>query len=97
MNNERMSYWMPPNQGFLPSTGCHSTGRVETFFQLPQNEWSCPNEYPGLPLHPKYHNVEWWKRPTLAGLGSLGAPGTLLAVGVLAGAAWWLYSQDGRR
>ena len=65
MNNDRMSYWMPPNSEFLDSTGCVRTGRVETFHQLPRSEWSCPNEYPGLPLDPVYHRVQWWKRPTL--------------------------------
>jgi hypothetical protein len=62
---ERMSYWMAPNEEFLDSTGCVCTGRVETFHMMPRREWSCPNEYPGLPLHPVYHNVMWWRRPTL--------------------------------
>ena len=65
MNNERMSYWMAPNEEFLESTGCYRTGRVETFHMMPRSEWSCKNEYPGLPLDPVYNYVRWWERPTL--------------------------------
>jgi hypothetical protein len=56
-----VSRYLPPSQEFLPSTGCHRTGRVATFHQLPKSEWSCPNGYPTLPQSPEYFNYQWWK------------------------------------
>lgn len=88
-----VSRWLAPNLEFLAWTGCAPTGRVETFFQLPKSEWSCPDEYPSLPKHPEYNNYMWWSRPSLGQYG--GSSGfTLLVVGALivggvAGLSWF--------
>lgn len=91
-----VSYWLPPNEEIIPSMGCTSTGRVATFHQLPKREWSCPNEYPQLAMHPMYKMHQWWNpggmgspnsaaiteqiRAMAPGIGASGWIGTILGV-----------------
>lgn len=57
---DKNSYWLPPNLEFQRMTDCHTTGRVDTFHQMPHTEWQCPNMYPGLPLDTRTHRYAWW-------------------------------------
>jgi len=82
---DRVNYWMNPNFEFLPSTGCMRTGEVVTFHQMPRSAWSCPDEYPSLPKHPRFNNYMWWTRPGLADMGRVG--GSLLVGGLVVGVA----------
>lgn len=43
-----MRYWLKPNKEFDLYTGCRRTGVVKTFFQMPLNEWICPDRFSGI-------------------------------------------------